>query len=97
PGGHVEQNETVEDAVVREIKEETNLYIQPKFLFYHDEIFPEENWHAVVLVFHAAANGTVKLNEESTEYRWFAPEEALKMELGFSHEKVISRWIGSRA
>ncbi|TAL47058.1 NUDIX hydrolase, partial [archaeon] len=29
PGGHVEQNETVEDAVVREIKEETNLYIQP--------------------------------------------------------------------
>ena len=97
PGGHVEENERADDAVVRETKEETNLDIKPEFLFYQDEIFPEIGWHRLALIFHAKGEGEVTINEESTEFKWFTPKEAMQMKLAFGHERVIKRWIESQA
>ena len=36
PGGGVEENEKVEDAVLREVKEETSLSVEIKKLLYHE-------------------------------------------------------------
>jgi 8-oxo-dGTP diphosphatase len=52
PGGSVEWGETLEQAVVREIKEETNLDITVERLLDHKEaIFPEYDYHTIIFFY----------------------------------------------
>lgn len=93
PGGHIDPYETVKQAVIREVKEEVGLDIQPEFLFYFDEIIPERSIHAVVQVFHAKANGQVAVSpEEILAARWVSIEEALSMPLAFLHKEIIRQF-----
>ncbi len=57
PGGHIDFGETAQQAVIREVKEETGLTFTPKFLNYRDELYPDINWHGEVLLFHGKAEG----------------------------------------
>jgi 8-oxo-dGTP diphosphatase len=90
PGGHIERDEDAITAVIREVKEETNLDIMPRFLSYLDEIFPERNTHNVVLLFQGEASGEAKAEPaEVTEMGWFTVADALKMDLAFRHREAI--------
>lgn len=90
PGGHIEQDEDAVTAVIREVKEETNLDFIPRFLSYLDEIFPERNTHNVVLLFQGEASGEAKAEPaEVTEMEWFPVADALKMDLAFRHHEAI--------
>ena len=97
PGGKIDENEEAAAAAKREAKEETNIDIEPRFLFYHDEFTPEVangfSKHYLVLVFHAETAQEAKINSESTEFTWVTPEDALKMDLGFRHSDIIKRWL----
>lgn len=94
PGGHIDPFETVEHAVVREIKEEVGLDLIPEFLFYFDEIISEQNIHAVVNVFTGEATGKIKLMEgEILDSKWVAIDDALKMELAFFHRDIIEKYV----
>lgn len=91
PGGHVELYEKVENAVKREVKEETNLDFSPEFLCYLDEIFPEREIHNIVMIFFGKAEGNLlKNDDEVSESDWFAIEETLKMELAFNHNEALN-------
>lgn len=93
-GGHIDPFETVEHAVVREIKEEVGLDLIPEFLFYFDEIISEQNIHAVVNVFTGEATGKIKLMEgEILDSKWVAIDDALKMELAFFHRDIIEKYV----
>ena len=93
PGGHIDPFETVEHAVIREVKEEVGLDFQPRFLFYADEIIPELDIHAVVIVFDGKASGTIKLMEgEILASKWIPIDDAIKMELAFFHRDIIERY-----
>jgi 8-oxo-dGTP diphosphatase len=81
PGGGVELGETLEQAVVREIREETALEIEPVALvgfrqaIAHDAAGRVER-HFVILPFAARfISGEISLNEELAEAHWFGPEE----------------------
>ena len=63
PGGHIEKNEVTSEAIAREVKEETGIDFTPSFLGYFDEIIPERNIHAVVLVFVGMWTGNVVPNK----------------------------------
>lgn len=94
PGGHIDRYETVEQAVIREIKEEVGLDIKPRFLFYFDEIIPERNIHAVVNVFEGHGNGQLKISEkEILDARWISIKEALSMRLAFFHRDMIQKYV----
>jgi 8-oxo-dGTP diphosphatase len=81
PGGAVEAGETLHQAVVREVREETQLAIEPVALAGHREVIVRDGQgrakcHFVVLSFAARwlAREPV-LNEELDDARWLAPAE----------------------
>lgn len=75
PGGHVELGEHLEEALKREIWEETGLeLIKSKFLCHQELVYDECFWeqkHFIFFDFVCRVDGVdVQLNEEAQEYTW---------------------------
>jgi nucleoside triphosphatase len=86
PGGHVELGERIEEAAVREAKEETGLDIYDlEFITFQQFIYDPAFWkqrHFIFFDFAAKTDSTdVVLNNEAQEYIWIEPKEALGLEL----------------
>ena len=86
PGGHVELGERIEEAAVREAKEETGLDIYDlEFITFQQFIYDPAFWkhrHFIFFDYAAKTNSTdVVLNNEAQEYIWIEPKEALGLEL----------------
>jgi ADP-ribose pyrophosphatase YjhB (NUDIX family) len=82
PGGVVEAGETLHEAIVREVMEETGIAIEPVALAGHREFIVRDEAgrvqrHFVILSFAArwiSGEGTPHL-EELSELRWLRPSE----------------------
>lgn len=77
PGGRMRRGETFEEALNREVREETGLDVKiVKFLGAYSRVFPER--HDVSIVFLCrCGRGNVVLNSEHSEYKFLDASEAL--------------------
>lgn len=96
PGGHIDRYETVREAVIREVEEETGLVFSPQFYGYFDEIMPEHGIHAVVLVFEGLAQGDLKAQiAEVDEIRWFSSADIAQLPLAYQHRDILNTYINN--
>jgi 16S rRNA (cytidine1402-2'-O)-methyltransferase len=87
PGGKPKFGETSEDALRREVKEETNLEIDAiRFVLAQDCIHSSEFYrdaHFVLLNYTCREVGSnpLQLNDEAEEFQWTSPDAALQLPL----------------
>lgn len=93
PGGHIDLYESVQEAIVREVKEEVGLDFDCQFFGYFDEIIPDRYIHAVVMVFVGRTEGTPVLDAaEVADVRWYTLDEARALPLAFRHTEILDAY-----
>ena len=89
--GFLERNETPEQAVAREVKEELDLDAQQVALI---GVYPFERKNELILAYHVVAAGEITLNEELAEFRLIAPEKLRAWDAGTG--LAIRDWLSAR-
>ncbi|MDB4897459.1 MAG: MutT-like protein [Firmicutes bacterium] len=99
PGGGMELGETVEEAIVREVAEETGLQVTvSRFLGYANAIDRDEadkvRYHYVILYFEVqGVDGVLRAADDAADVAWVTPEEARRRPLTDAVERCLA-WTG---
>lgn len=96
PGGFVEYGETTEEAVIREILEETGLETKINRL---SGVYSDPNrdprGHTISVVYILdVLGGNVKGGDDASEAKFF--QEKQLPELSFDHDKIIKDYLSGR-
>jgi 8-oxo-dGTP diphosphatase len=89
PGGFVEIGETVEEAAVREAKEETGLDVTLiKLLGVYSDPKRDPRGHTVSIVYLAKGEGRLEAATDAKDVALFPPSK-LPENLAFDHNKIL--------
>ncbi|MDE1761602.1 MAG: NUDIX hydrolase [Candidatus Micrarchaeota archaeon] len=82
PGGGIEYGERSEEALVREIREETGLVIKPtRLITVFEMIVPRINVHRIIFFYMARkVGGEVKATSDIDQIKWLTPKEIAELE-----------------
>jgi ADP-ribose pyrophosphatase YjhB (NUDIX family) len=103
PGGKIKRGETSEDALRREILEETNLEVEAvRFVLVQDCIDSPEFYrpaHFVLLNYtcRCVEGREVRLNEEAQAFRWVSVDEAFALPLNKPTRVLLEAVAEARA
>lgn len=97
PGGFVDYGETLEDAVIREAKEETNLELESlkQFHAYSDPV-RDPRFHTISTVFTAEGKGTPKSGDDAKALKVIPRKDLLKFNYAFDHKKIIEDYLKNK-
>ena len=94
PGGFVEIGERIEDALVREMKEETSLDVEIVRLFkIYSDPKRDPRFHTVSAVFECIARGTPEASDDAKEAKIYRLEDLPFDKLVFDHAKILQDFI----
>jgi ADP-ribose pyrophosphatase YjhB (NUDIX family) len=95
PGGFIEVGESLEQAAVREAREETCLEVEllGQFHTYSDPA-RDPRMHCISTVFVARAEGTPKAEDDAKSVAVF-PKDRLPEVMAFDHRKILEDYLNS--
>ncbi|WP_457622744.1 NUDIX domain-containing protein [Persephonella sp.] len=94
PGGFVDVGESVEDALIREMKEETDLDVEILGLLgVYSDPARDPRFHTVSVTFICKAYGEPKAQSDAKEVKIFKLEEIPFDKLVFDHAKILKDYI----
>jgi 8-oxo-dGTP diphosphatase len=93
PGGRIEPGETDAEALVREMREETGLVVEPGRLVgsvrrpgQHSDVFDIRDYAATV------TGGTLRAGDDAAEVRWVAPSELESLPITEGLVETLTTW-----
>ena len=92
--GFLERDETPEQGVAREVKEEIALDVAGADSVRLIGVYPFTRKNELILAYHILAEGEIVLNEELAEFRLIAPEKLRPWEFGTG--LAVADWLRSR-
>ncbi len=96
PGGFVDYGESVEDAVVREVKEETSLEFRDiKQFKVHSKPDRDPRFHTVSVVFTGVGKGELKADSDAKGAEIFSLDK-IPQNMAFDHREIIAEYIKSK-
>lgn len=96
PGGFVDYKESVEEAVVREIKEETSLdFINFRQFKVYSKPDRDPRFHTISVVFIGQGQGTLKADSDAKEIGIFKLDD-LPEKIVFDHRKIIDDYTKTK-
>ncbi|MCS6958172.1 MAG: NUDIX hydrolase [Aquificaceae bacterium] len=94
PGGFVEVGESVESALLREVKEETGLEAKiNRLLGVYSEPNRDPRFHVVSVVFLCDAEGEPKAGDDAKKVRVYKLEELPLDLLAFDHKRILLDYL----
>ena len=94
PGGFVDYGESLEDAVVREAKEETNLTLTEIKQFHtYSDPKRDPRFHTIGTVFLAKAKGKPQAGDDAGDLKIVKLNAIAKLDLAFDHKKILEDYI----
>lgn len=102
PGGELNWGETLQEGVVREVREETGLVVQVESLAGITEVrFPAEDpnpqFHYVLIDFFCTLlSGDLACSDDAVEAAWFDLSQLDKLPTTEGLSEKLQRWIAAR-
>ncbi len=94
PGGFVDDGESLEEAVVREAKEETNLDLTEVKQFHtYSDPARDPRFHTIGTVFIAKAKGIPKAGDDAADIKVIKLNQIGKLEFAFDHKKILADYL----
>ena len=89
--GFLEAGESPEDGIRREIAEETSLAVESLDLL---GVWDFQRMNQIIIAYHAAAHGEIRLSPELAEYKLIAPEDVRCWPQGTG--QALATWLRSK-
>ncbi|MDD5044396.1 MAG: macro domain-containing protein [Candidatus Omnitrophica bacterium] len=94
PGGFVDYGESLEDAVRREAKEETDVELEDLRQFHtYSDPKRDPRFHTIGTVFTARAKGRPKAGDDAASFKIVKFDDLLKLDYAFDHKKIIADYL----
>ncbi len=95
PGGFVDYGESLEEAAVREAKEETHLDVELVRQFHtYSDPNRDPRYHTISIVYIAKGKGTPQADDDALEIGIFS-ESDLPGKIAFDHRSILSAYFKS--